>query len=178
MLIPRQTTPNLSLPLLGGGTFDLSAETSEFGTLICFYRGLHCPICVGYLKELEQQVPEFSKRGLGCVAVSGDGEERAQKMAEKAGVKELRLAYNLPLPEARDWGLYISTSRGKTSMGVEEPVLFAEPGLFIVKPDQTLYFGSAQTMPFARPKFADLVPALDFVIENDYPARGEYTGAV
>ena len=31
-------------------------------------------------------------------------------------------------------------------------------------------------MPFARPNFRELVGALDFVIANDYPARGEYTG--
>ncbi len=28
-------------------------------------------------------------------------------------------------------------------------------------------------MPFARPRFEDILPALDFVIKNDYPARGE-----
>ena len=53
MLIPRQKPPNLSLPLVGGGTFDLTAEGSERGTVVCFYRGLHCPICATYLKELE-----------------------------------------------------------------------------------------------------------------------------
>jgi hypothetical protein len=33
-------------------------------------------------------------------------------------------------------------------------------------------------MPFVRPKFSEMLQALDFVIKNDYPARGEYTGAV
>ena len=28
-------------------------------------------------------------------------------------------------------------------------------------------------MPFVRPNFAEMVQALDFVIKNDYPARGE-----
>jgi hypothetical protein len=28
-------------------------------------------------------------------------------------------------------------------------------------------------MPFARPSFGDLLKAIDFVIANDYPARGE-----
>ena len=79
---------------------------------------------------------------------------------------------------ARDWGLYISTSRGKTSIGIEEPALFSEPGVFLVSPDQSLYFGSVQTMPFMRPHFSELVGALDFAIANNYPARGEYSGAV
>jgi hypothetical protein len=33
-------------------------------------------------------------------------------------------------------------------------------------------------MPFSRPHFSELVGALDFVIKANYPARGEYTGAV
>jgi len=33
-------------------------------------------------------------------------------------------------------------------------------------------------MPFVRPHFAELVSALDFAIKNDYPARGEYQGAL
>ena len=46
------------------------------------------------------------------------------------------------------------------------------------EPDQSLYYGSVQTMPFVRPHFSELVAALDFAIANNYPARGEYTGAV
>ncbi|MCP9481804.1 AhpC/TSA family protein [Shimia sp. CNT1-13L.2] len=178
MLIPRQKTPGLTLPTLDNGTFDLASESSERGTVICFYRGLHCPICANYLKELEKRVADFAERGVTCIAVSSDGEERTRQMAEKIDAKALRFAYDLPLSVARDWGLYISTSRGKTSIGIEEPALFSEPGLFMVTPEQTLYYGSVQTMPFVRPHFSELVGALDFAIANNYPARGEYTGAV
>ncbi|GAA6208179.1 peroxiredoxin-like family protein [Cognatishimia sp. WU-CL00825] len=178
MLIPREKTPGLSLPLVGGGTFDLSTEATERGTVICFYRGLHCPICANYLKEFEKLVTDFAERGVSCIAVSSDTQERAAAMAEKIEAKNLRFAYDLPLKEAKDWGLYISTSRGKTSIGIEEPALFSEPGLFMVTPEQTLYYGATQTMPFVRPHFKELVGALDFAIANNYPARGEYTGAV
>jgi len=177
-LMPRQKTPDLTVPLLGGGQFDLGSETAERGTVVCFYRGLHCPICATYLKELLRLTPEFAKRGVATVAISSDGEERAQAMAEKVGPGDLRFGYDLPLAKARDWGLYISTSRGVTSIGIEEPPLFAEPGLFLVQPDQALYYMSVQTMPFVRPHFSELVAALDFAIEKNYPARGEYTGPV
>lgn len=60
----------------------------------------------------------------------------------------------------------------------EEPALFAEPGVFIVRPDGSLYYGAVQTMPFARPHFDELLAALDFALEKNYPARGEYAGAV
>ncbi|MGI9402485.1 MAG: peroxiredoxin-like family protein [Rhizobiaceae bacterium] len=178
MLMPRQKTPDLTVPTLDSGQFDLSSEQSERGTVVCFYRGLHCPICAGYLTELERLTPEFAKRGVTTVAVSSDSEERARGMADKISAKELRIAYDLDLKKAREWGLYISTSRGKTSIGIEEPALFAEPGLFMVTPEQTLYYGSTQTMPFVRPHFKELVGALDFAIEKNYPARGEYDGEV
>ncbi len=178
MLLPRKKTPDLTLPTLDHGKFDLATDTSERGTVICFYRGLHCPICAAYLTELEKRVSDFAERGVATIAVSSDGEERARAMADKIGAKGLRFAYDLPLDKAREWGLYISTTRGKTSIGIEEPALFSEPGLFMVTPDQTLYYGSVQTMPFVRPHFSELVGALDFAIKNDYPARGEYTGAV
>lgn len=178
MLLPRQKTPGLTLPIVGGGEFDLATEGSERGTVVCFYRGLHCPLCATYLAELERLADDFAERGVTVVGVSSDGEERAAAMAEKVSASKLRIAYDLPLAVAKDWGLYISTSRGKTSIGIEEPPLFSEPGLFMVAPDQTLYYGSVQTMPFVRPHFKELVGALDFAITNNYPARGEYTGAV
>lgn len=178
MLMPRQKTPGLAVPTLGGDAFDLATETSERGVVICFYRGLHCPICANYLKELEKLTPAFAERGVTTIAVSSDGQERTQAMADKIEAQHLRFGFDLSLEKAREWGLYISTSRGKTSIGIQEPALFSEPGLFMVTPQQTLYYGSVQTMPFVRPHFSELVGALDFAIKNDYPARGEYAGAV
>lgn len=178
MLMPRQKTPDLVVPMLSGEPFDLSKEQSERGVVVCFYRGLHCPICATYLKEFEKLTPAFAERGVTTLALSSDGRERAEAMAEKIEAKELRFGYDLDLAKAREWGLYISTSRGKTSIGIEEPALFSEPGLFMVTPEQTLYYASVQTMPFVRPHFSELVGALDFAIKNNYPARGEYAGEV
>ena len=123
-------------------------------------------------------MPEFAERGVDCIAISADGEERARGMADMIAAKQLRIGYDLPLSVARDWGLYISTSRGKTSIGIEEPALFSEPGLFLIKADGTVYYLSVQSMPFVRPHFSQLLTAVDFAIEKNYPARGEYTGAV
>lgn len=178
VLTPRLPVPALNLPLTTGGRFVLGAEPGERFDLVVFYRGLHCPICAKYLMELERLVPEFEKRGVKVIAVSSDGAERAQAMAEKVKAGALRLGHSLSLHSARQWGLYISASRGKTSIGIDEPPLFSEPGVFIVRPDGTLYYGSTQTMPFARPSFQDLLGAIDFAISSDYPARGEYTGSL
>lgn len=178
MLMPRQAVPALSVPLVGGGVFDLAAEDGPRGTVVCFYRGLHCPLCAKYLTEFESLVGEFAARGVGAVAISSDGEERATKMKETIGAQHLRFGYDMSLVKAREWGLFISTSRGTTSIGIEEPALFAEPGLFLINPDTTLYYMSVQTMPFVRPHFRELLAAVDFAIEKSYPARGEYTGPV
>jgi peroxiredoxin len=172
-LVPRQPVPRLTVPLAGGSRFDLVSEKSERFTLIVFYRGLHCPICKTQMRDLQAKLPEFAKRGVGVVAISSDDAERAERTKKDWELPELRIGYGLDLGEARRWGLYISTSRGKTSLGIDEPPLFSEPGLFLVRPDGTLYFASVQTMPFARPHFADILGALDFVIAKDYPARGE-----
>lgn len=178
MLMPRQKVPALTVETVAHGTFDLATETAERGTVVCFYRGLHCPICATYLKELERLTPDFAKRGVATIGISSDPADRAAAMAEKIPAKDLRVGHGLSLSKAKEWGLYISTSRGKTSIGIEEPALFSEPGLFMVTPERTLYYGSVQTMPFVRPHFSELLGALDFAIEKNYPARGEYNGAV
>lgn len=177
-LLPRLPVPSLRVPLVGGERFVLGAQPGERFDLIVFYRGLHCPICAKYLIELERLAPEFQKRGVQVLAVSSDTAERAHSMAQKAKAANLPIGYDLDLQVARQWGLYISASRGKTSIGIEEPAIFSEPGVFIVRPDGTLYYGSTQTMPFARPSFQDLLGAIDFAIANDYPARGEFTGSL
>ena len=178
MLMPRQAVPPLTLATLAHGQFDLFSDAPAQFELLVFYRGLHCPLCIKYLKELGGLLPELAQRGVKVAAISSDDAERAQAMADKVGIPDLRMAYGLPLNVARAWGLYISQGIGKTSIGVEEPALFAEPGVFLVRPDHTLYYGAVQTMPFARPSFADLMLAIDFAIGKNYPARGEYTGAV
>lgn len=175
MLLPRRPVPALRVPTLAHGEFDLAADAPKHFTLISFYRGLHCPVCLKYLRELESLIPEYERRGTRVIAVSSDVPERAQAMASKVGAS-LRFGYSLPLTAARKWGLYISASRGKTSINVEEPPLFSEPGVFLVRPDGTLYYGAVQTMPFARPLFSELLQAIDFAISKDYPARGEYDG--
>ncbi|MEW6165477.1 MAG: peroxiredoxin-like family protein [Pseudomonadota bacterium] len=178
VLMPRQPVPPLDVPLLGGDRFTLAVPPALTFAMVVFYRGLHCPLCAKYLTELERLYPEFEQRGMQAVAISSDTAERAGAMAQKINAVRLPFGHSLPLAVARQWGLTVSASRGKTSIGIEEPALFSEPGLFLVRPDGTLYWGSTQSMPFARPHFDEILGAIDFVVKNDYPARGEYTGPV
>jgi len=172
-IFPRQQVPALSVPTVGGGAWTLAEQSPENFTMIVFYRGYHCPICSRYLGDLERRLDKFSELGVTTVAMSSDEQARAEKAKAEWELANLTVGYGLSLDEARKWGLFISTSKGKTSTGVEEPPLFIEPGLFFVKPDNTLYWSSIQTMPFARPSFAEVQVSVAKVLEMNYPARGQ-----
>lgn len=172
-LMPRKPVPSLEFDTVDGGRWSLAAQKPQNFTMVVFYRGLHCPICHRYTSELNGMIGEYDKRGVSTVITSSDARERAAEARQKWGLPNLTVGYGVTIDKAREWGLYVSTSRGKTSAGVEEPPLFAEPGIFLVKPDQTLYWASVSTMPFARPHFTDILGAIDFAVSKNYPARGE-----
>lgn len=172
-LTPRKPTPELEVETVDGGKWRLSEQSPDNFTMIVAYRGFHCPICKTYLRDLDRNYEEFSKRGINTIAVSTDVKDRAVATKKDWGLEHLPLGYGMSIETARNWGLYISTSKGKTSAGIEEPEKFSEPGLFLVRPDGTLYAASFATMPFARPHFKEVLSALDMIIAKDYPARGE-----
>jgi len=172
-LIPRQPVPSLELPLVGGGTWSLAEQKPDNFTMVVFYRGFHCPICSRYLGDLNRKAGKFAELGVNIVVASSDDAERGERAKTEWELDAVDVAYGVDLPKAREWGLYISTSKGETSTGVMEPDMFIEPGLYLIRPDGTLYFGTVQTMPFARPSFAEILAAVKRVLDVDYPARGE-----
>ena len=176
-LIPRRPVPTFVVPTTTGDTWSIGERRPESFSMIVVYRGLHCPICSGYLKDLDNKLEAFASRGVDVIAVSSDPAERADAAKRDWKLDNLTLGYGLGLDTARAWGLFISAGIGTTSQGVEEPAHFPEPGLFLVKPDGSLYFASVQSMPFARPGFADVLKAVDFVLQKNYPARGEVAEA-
>ena len=94
MLLPRRPVPELRVPTLAHDTFDLAADAPTLFTLISFYRGLHCPVCLKYLRDLESLIPEYERRGTKVIAISSDVLERAQEMARKVGAR-LRFAIRI-----------------------------------------------------------------------------------
>ena len=120
-LIPRQQVPDLVVPIVGGSTWSLAEQTPQKFTLIVVYRGLHCPICSHYLADLNQQIEAFNKLGVDVLVLSSDDEARASQTKQDWQLGNLPVGYNLPIETARKWGLYISSSNGKTSAGVVEP---------------------------------------------------------
>lgn len=165
---PGQPVPDLDLPLAGGGRFSLTGEKPGAFTMPVFYRGLHCPICKSYLADLDSKIDAFKAIGVSAVAVTSEMQDRAEQAKKEWGLDKLPLAYGMPIALGREWGLSVSSA-----ISEKEPRQFLEPGLFLVRPDLTLYAASVQTMPFARPSFGELLSALQFIVKNNYPARGD-----
>ncbi len=167
MITPTHKVPNLKLDLINDTQWELHKQHPEKYTLIVFYRGYHCPKCKQQLENLKDKLNDFSERGINVIGISMDSEKRAKKSRDEWDIESIPIAYGLSENEAKDWGLYLSTS-----ISDSEPAVFSEPGLFLIQPDNTLYLSSIQTMPFARPHFDDLLKAIDFIEDKDYPARG------
>ena len=171
MLKPGQPVPALDLPLTIEARFELEKQKPENFTMLVFYRGKHCPICRKYLTELGGKLDKFTDKGINVFAISMDSPERAAVSHEEWDTHDLPLAHSLSEDKAREHGLYISEKRE----GSEEPDVFSEPGLFVVKPDGTLHFAVVQNAPFTRPDLDDLLEGLMFTIEKNYPTRGTLT---
>jgi hypothetical protein len=147
-LLQSQAIPSLDISLVVGKRFVLGEAPAERFDMRLFYRGLHYPICAKQLKEFDEFSSEFKGRGVNIISIS------------------------------TDWGLYLSESLEKKSVGIDEPKLYSEPALYLIKPDTTLYYAAVQTMPFARPSTPDLLAVIDYSIKEQYPARGDYLGPV
>lgn len=170
LMTPKSKVPNIELPLVSGGTFNMAEASPEKFQIIVAYRGYHCPKCEMQLKALDKKVESFRADGHEIVAISMDSEERAKKALKEWGIEDLPIAHSLELMDAKTLGLFISDS-----ISDKEPHLFSEPGVFVVRPDGTLYSEHIQNTPFGRPDIGDLVEGLNFAAENDYPTRGTST---
>lgn len=135
--------------------------------MLIIYRGLHCPVCKKYLEELNTKVDSFKEKGVEVICISSNTKELAMKTVEDWDIDNLNIGYGLTPEEGRKWDLYVSEA-----IKDSEPDSFLEPALFLIRPDNTLYSASIQSMPFARPKFDELLKSISFVLKEDYPARG------
>ena len=168
-LMPDTAAPALKLPLVGGGTFDLAAESPENFTMVLFYRGHHCPVCKGYLGTLVSLLDDFEKAGFSVVVASMNDEALAQQSVDEWDIGKLRVAYGVTMEDAKSWGLWVS----KAFKDVEAD-FFTEPGLFWIKPDGSLYLVDISNMPWARPDLGNLLSKVPYALEHKYPARGTY----
>ncbi len=171
MPMPGAPAPDLNLDLIIGAKWELAEQSPDAFTMIVFYRGLHCPICGTFLKDLRGLYDDFLSKGVEVLNVSMDSEETATKAHEDWGLDPIPMGYGMTEETARAWGLYLSDARSE-----KEPEVFCEPGLALVKPDGTLFMMERSSAPFLRPDLKMLLSKLDFITQNDYPPRGTRAG--
>jgi len=169
-LIPKRKAPDLVVPRIGGGNWSLIEQNPDKFLMLVFYRGHHCPICKSYLEKLNRLLDEASNLGISVFTISGDTQERAAKSRAEWNIDDLGIGYGMTVDQMNDWGLYVSAS-----IKEEEPDLFGEPGLFLVRPDQTVYYAAYNSMPMGRPDPKEVIEFVKFALEEDYPSRGERT---
>jgi hypothetical protein len=159
--LPDDTMPAIEAELVGGGAWRLAEEHPAKLALLVFYCGLHCPICRNWLRKLDRVVPRFVEHGVSVIALSCDTRERAAQAKRGWKLGELRVGYGIEPDDARKAGLYVSEDEGR---------LYTEPAILAVKPeDGTLYAAWVQSQPHARPRFADVLAAIESMIAQDLP---------
>ena len=166
-LTPRAQAPRLEVQTVDGDRWSLADQAPDAFTMVIFYRGLHCPVCQAYLRELGGKAGQFRSRGVEPVAVSGDARERAGQAKREWEVDGIDVGYGLSIETMREWGLFVSAA-----ITDDEPPQFGEPGLFLIAPHGSVFYEAINSMAFGRPKLDEILAGVDFVAEHDYPARG------
>jgi peroxiredoxin len=172
ILYPDDVAPELTVPLLNGGTFTLSDSNPKNFTIVIFYRGAFCPLCMNYIGEIDKHYKTAAAAGFDIVLVSMDTKEKAEASTQGITTK-VPIGYGMTEEVARSWGLYISSGRPNTA----EPAVFSEPGLFVIRPqgDNTIFMAMVQSAPFTRPSMEQLIGGLQYAVDNKYPTRGNIT---
>ena len=169
-LLPGMKAPPLTVPLVGGGQFDLHQTAIENLLVLDVYLGLHCPRCHRHLLDMNSKVGHMQRRGIDSLAVSMDSEERASAAKEKWGLAALQVGYGMSLDDVIGWNLFASTPINES----EPKHPFAEPAVFLITPDHTIYSAIYGTSPFNRFNYADMLEAMDMILARNYPARGTF----
>lgn len=165
--------PTQDVPALGGGKVTLGVPCDGFDwQLVVIYRGLHCPLCVDYLADLQGLLPEFHAAGCDVVVASGDPEDKAATMQADCGLA-MPVGYGLSTAQMIAMGLYVSHPR---SPHEADGRAFSEPGLFVVMPGGVLRMVDISNAPFLRPPLANVLRGMKANQSEDYPTRGTFRG--
>ncbi len=172
-LKPAHPFPQMTVPRVGGGTLPLGTpQEGRNWQMVVVYRGLHCPICKKYLYEMEEMQTEFLAEGVEIVAVSGDGQAKAQQMVDEKNLN-FPIGYGLSLAQMKTLGLYVSDPRSPQE--TDRP--FPEPGLYVINDAGDLQIVDISNAPFARPALRGVLNGIKYIRANDYPIRGTHAAA-
>lgn len=166
-LTPGQPVPPLDFLLRNGARSTTDALAPQALSLVAVYRGGWCADCRRFITGLDAAVPDLLNIGIETLALSVDDAEATAQTASDWSIAHLRLGSGLSVDQARGWGLYASRM---TMHGAER--FCAEPGLFLLRPDHSLYALWLQSLPSARPDVSWLVETLIYLAKAGFPLRG------
>ncbi|WP_417270164.1 peroxiredoxin family protein [Celeribacter sp.] len=156
----------ITLPKLGGGEIVLGGARENW-SLIVVYRGKHCSRCKKYLNILNDMRQKWHDAGFDIAVVSADTQEKAQADRDELGWG-FDIGYNLTEEQMARLGVYVSDPLTPT----ETDRRFAEPGVFVLRPDGSILLISISNGPSARPDLEELLDGMIFTVENNRPPRG------
>ena len=158
--------PQFNATQLDGSSITYNGFNGKWGLLIV-YRGKHCGRCKKYLNKLEAMQDQWRKAGFEILTVSADPIEKAKSDVQEFGWT-FDVTCDLSEADMRKLGLYVSDPLTPD----ETDRRFAEPGIFCIRPDNTVQIAAISNGPSARPDLDELLDGMIFTIENEKPARG------
>ena len=156
----------INTPRLGGGEITIGGVRENW-SLVVVYRGKHCGRCKKYLKILNDMRQKWRDAGFDIMAVSADTAEKARADSDKFGW-DFDLGYDLSEEQMAALGVYVSDPLTAS----ETDRRFAEPGVFVFRPDGSILLIAISNGPSARPDLEELLDGMIFTKENDRPPRG------
>lgn len=149
-----QVAPNFTLETVEGRHFELRTRKKSAFTLLVFYRGDFCHICIPYLAQLNQKLDKFESLGCQVIAISSDKQKEAMKTKNRNQLK-FPILVNMPKVLAKDYGLYWNE---KESHG--------EPGLVLLDNKDQVIYVSIQSGPLGRTQFEDILIMLEYLTKQ------------
>lgn len=150
----------------GGGDLSVGGSRDNW-TLLVVYRGKHCPRCKKYLNILNDMRGKWQDAGFDIAVVSADPEDKAKADQAEFGWA-FDLGYGLSEEQMDRLGLYVTEPLSPS----ETDRRFAEPGVYVIRPDGSLLLIAISNGPSARPDLAELLDGMVFTKTNDRPPRG------
>lgn len=119
------------------------------------------------MQQLNGLSTDFSDLGIELAGVSVDPKDVAKAWAEDNGIDKVSIGYGLTQAQIDACGLFASrVTRDGTEM------YFAEPALWLIRPDGELYLNIQSSISCGRPDLDSLLAGLKRLAGEGYTLRG------
>ena len=166
--------PAIELSVLNGTRRSLAQARDGYDWLLnVVYRGKHCPVCTGYLRNLNAVLPELKGLGVDVLAMSADNAERAQlHMQEVEPDFDVGCCTGLSVAQMQSLGPYISGPRN--GMNVAGP--FCRAGVVHGQRDRAPADCRHLQRALRPPRFAEPCRGVRFLrgLAEPYPVNGSF----